>query len=72
MLPAIARNTELKVNGRSYPTIEAGAGPLVVCLHGFPDNNESFQHQLEPLAAAGYRVVCPSLWPRQATESFAP
>ncbi len=61
MLPEIAMKTELSVNGRTYPTIEAGEGPLVVCLHGFPDNNESFQHQLEPLVAAGYRVVCPMM-----------
>ena len=61
MLPAIAVNVELSVNGRTYPAIEAGEGPLVVCLHGFPDNNESFQHQLEPLVAAGYRVVCPMM-----------
>ena len=61
MLPEIAMNTELNVNGRIYPTIEAGEGPLVVCLHGFPDNNESFQHQLKPLVAAGYRVVCPMM-----------
>ncbi len=47
------------VSGRSYPVIEAGEGPLVVCLHGFPDNYESFQHQIEPFVAAGYRIVCP-------------
>jgi pimeloyl-ACP methyl ester carboxylesterase len=56
MLPAIAVNVELSVNGRIYPAIEAGEGPLVVCLHGFPDNNESFQHQLEPLVAADWWV----------------
>ena len=59
MLPKIAMKKDLTVNGRSYPVIEAGEGPLVVCLHGFPDNYESFQYQLEPFAAAGYRVVCP-------------
>jgi len=26
MLPEIAMNTELSVNGRTYPTIEAGEG----------------------------------------------
>ena len=61
MLPKIAKKTDLTVNGRPYPVIEAGEGPLVVCLHGFPDNYESFQHQIEPLVAAGYRVVCPML-----------
>jgi pimeloyl-ACP methyl ester carboxylesterase len=61
MLPEIATKKELTVNGRIYPVIEAGEGPLVVCLHGFPDNYESFQHQIEPFVAAGYRIVCPMM-----------
>ena len=61
MLPKIAKKTDLTVNGRPYPVIEAGEGPLVICLHGFPDNYESFQHQLEQFAAAGYRIVCPMM-----------
>ena len=61
MLPEIATRKELSVNNRPYPVIEAGEGPLVVCLHGFPDNYESFQYQIEPFVAAGYRVVCPPL-----------
>ena len=61
MLPEIANKKNWTVNGREYPVIEAGEGPLVVCLHGFPDNYESFQNQLEPFVAAGYRVVCPVL-----------
>jgi pimeloyl-ACP methyl ester carboxylesterase len=61
MLPDIATKKNLTVDGRKYPVIEAGEGPLVVCLHGFPDNYESFQHQIEPFVAAGYRVVCPML-----------
>ena len=61
MLPEIARKNEIQVDNRPYPVIEAGEGPLVVCLHGFPDNYESFQHQIEPFVAAGYRVVCPML-----------
>jgi len=61
MLPAIATKNDLAVNGRIYPVIEAGEGPLVICLHGFPDNYESFQHQIEPFVAAGYRIVCPMM-----------
>jgi pimeloyl-ACP methyl ester carboxylesterase len=61
MLPEIARKIDLSVNGRAYPVIEAGEGPLVICLHGFPDNYESFQHQIEPFVAAGYRIVCPMM-----------
>jgi pimeloyl-ACP methyl ester carboxylesterase len=61
VLPEIATKLNLTVNGRIYPVIEAGEGPLVVCLHGFPDNYESFQHQIEPFVAAGYRIVCPMM-----------
>ena len=61
MLPEIASKKNISVNGRTYPVIEAGKGPLVVCLHGFPDNYESFQHQIEPFVAAGYRIICPMM-----------
>ncbi len=36
VLPEIAMKKELTVNGRIYPVIAAGEGPLVVCLHGYP------------------------------------
>jgi len=35
--------------------------PLVICLHGFPDNALSFRHQLPVIAEAGYRVIAPTL-----------
>ena len=34
-----------------------GSGPVVLCLHGFPDNAGSFRHQLPALADAGYRGI---------------
>ena len=34
-----------------------GKGPIVLCLHGFPDNATSFRHQLPALAEAGYRAI---------------
>ena len=34
-----------------------GDGPIVLCLHGFPDNAGSYRHQLSALAEAGYRVI---------------
>ena len=33
--------------------------PLAILLHGFPEGWLSFQHQIAPLAAAGFRVVAP-------------
>lgn len=41
--------------------MEAGEGPLVVLLHGFPDFWYGWRHQIAPLAAAGFRVVAPDL-----------
>lgn len=40
---------------------ENPAGPVVLCLHGFPDDARSFRHQLPALADAGYRAVAPML-----------
>ncbi len=39
--------------------LEAGVGPLVLCLHGFPDHAPTFRPLLESLAAAGFRAVAP-------------
>jgi pimeloyl-ACP methyl ester carboxylesterase len=37
-----------------------GDGPVVILLHGFPELNISWRHQIPALAAAGYRVVAPN------------
>src|SRR6478752_5027984 len=39
--------------------VEAGDGPLIVLLHGFPEFWYGWRLQIEPLAAAGFRVVAP-------------
>jgi pimeloyl-ACP methyl ester carboxylesterase len=36
--------------------VEAGDGPLVVLLHGFPEFWYGWRLQIAPLAAAGFRV----------------
>lgn len=40
---------------------EAGEGPTVVLLHGFPECWWSWRHQIVALADAGYRVLAPDL-----------
>ncbi|WP_372798770.1 alpha/beta fold hydrolase [Litorivivens sp.] len=49
----------LSVNGIELAYLEQGSGPLVLCLHGFPDTAHSFDELLPVLAAAGYRAVAP-------------
>ena len=41
--------------------VEAGQGPLVVLLHGFPEFWYAWRQQIEPLAAAGFHVVAPDM-----------
>jgi pimeloyl-ACP methyl ester carboxylesterase len=41
--------------------VEAGDGPLVLLLHGFPEFWYGWRLQIAPLAAAGFRVVAADL-----------
>jgi pimeloyl-ACP methyl ester carboxylesterase len=45
------------LNGIRLHTVEAGAGPLVLLIHGFPESWYSWRHQLPTLADAGYHAV---------------
>ena len=46
-------------NGLTFHYLEAGRGPLALCLHGFPDNAHTYDELLPVLAAAGFRAVAP-------------
>lgn len=41
--------------------LEAGSGPLVLLVHGFPELGISWRAQVEALAAAGYHAVAPDM-----------
>src|SRR3954454_21494529 len=41
--------------------VEAGDGPLVVLLHGFPDFWMTWRAPIPALVAAGFRVVAPDM-----------
>lgn len=41
--------------------MDAGSGPLIVLLHGFPEFHYSWRHQVPALVDAGYRVLAPDL-----------
>jgi epoxide hydrolase 4 len=45
----------------SLHSVAAGPedGPVVILLHGFPEFSHGWRRQMEPLAAAGFRVIAP-------------
>lgn len=51
----------VEANDVRFACLTQGAGPLVLFLHGFPDNAWSYRKQLEVFANAGYRAVAPFL-----------
>jgi len=65
------RSEKVKVNGKEYEfdsyfvqangqrlhCVEAGKGPLVLLVHGFPETWYAWRYQIVALSEAGYRVV---------------
>ena len=49
----------IEANGIQLAVEEAGEGPAVILLHGFPELSYSWRHQIPALAAAGDRVIAP-------------
>jgi pimeloyl-ACP methyl ester carboxylesterase len=52
---------EVTANGLRFAVRDEGTGPAVLLLHGFPDSAALWRHQVDPLVAAGFRVVAPDL-----------
>ena len=48
--------------------LEAGTGPLVLFIHGFPELGISWRAQVEALAEAGYHAVAPDMRGYGATD----
>jgi pimeloyl-ACP methyl ester carboxylesterase len=55
------RHRTVATNGIRLHAVEAGPpdGRLLILLHGFPETWHSWHRQIEPFAAAGYRVLVP-------------
>jgi pimeloyl-ACP methyl ester carboxylesterase len=53
------RTRFIDVGGPSLHVVEAGDGPLVLLLHGFPEFWYGWRNQMPALVAAGHRVVVP-------------
>ena len=51
----------IECNGIRINIAEQGEGPLVLLVHGFPESWFSWRHQIDALAAAGFRVVAPDM-----------
>ncbi|HEX6501558.1 MAG TPA: alpha/beta hydrolase [Micromonosporaceae bacterium] len=47
----------VSANGSRFHVVEAGTGPLVLFLHGFPEFWYAWHHQLRAAADAGFRAV---------------
>ena len=60
MATEVAQRT-VEANGIRMHLAEAGAGPLVVLCHGFPESWYSWRHQLPALADAGFHAVAPDM-----------
>src|SRR5437764_191726 len=50
---------QANVNGVRLHYVEAGEGPLVILLHGFPEFWYGWRLQIPALARAGFRVLAP-------------
>jgi pimeloyl-ACP methyl ester carboxylesterase len=64
--PAIDAGSDLRegyaeVGDVTVHYVEAGDGPLVVLLHGFPEFWYGWRQQIAPLVQAGLRVVAPDM-----------
>lgn len=51
----------VKTDGLNQQILEAGEGPLVLLIHGFPELGISWRAQVKALAEAGYHAVAPDM-----------
>lgn len=55
------KTIDLKNGPLSFKAYTLGSGPLVLCLHGFPDSAITFRNQIKAVSDAGYCVVAPMM-----------
>ena len=51
----------IATDGLTQQILEAGEGPLVLLIHGFPELGLSWRAQVKALAEAGYHAVAPDM-----------
>lgn len=54
-------HARLSASGAVLYVRQAGSGPVVLLLHGFPDSSELWRDVTPMLVAAGFRVIAPDL-----------
>lgn len=60
-LPGPWTHRDIAAHGARFHVVEAGSGPAVVLLHGFPTFWWTWRRQLQTLADAGYRAIAMDL-----------
>jgi pimeloyl-ACP methyl ester carboxylesterase len=61
-MTAPTRTEMIEANGLVFETLICGDGPkFALLLHGFPESNYSWRHQMPVLAELGYTVWAPNL-----------
>jgi hypothetical protein len=70
LLGGDAREGYAEIGDQRLHYVEAGDGPLIVLLHGFPEFWYGWRLQIKPLAAAGFRVVLRSKSPEMVRQEI--
>src|SRR6185503_516153 len=64
-MPQVLEVTAHEVSTAGHTTFYLACGPedgpLVVCVHGWPELSRSWRHQLPVLGALGFRAVAPDM-----------
>src|SRR4051812_41167004 len=61
MLAALETHERIDLGDVTLDCAVTGEGPVAILAHGFPDDASTFRAQVPALAAAGYRVVVPTM-----------
>src|SRR5271154_6866139 len=68
------RARTVTANRLQFGVLEAGSGPLALCLHGFPDSARTWRYLLPALAGAGFmrwRRSCAGMRRRKSPKTAA-
>ena len=55
------RTRSTRVRGFEQVFVDEGSGPALLLVHGWPETRRIWWRNVEPLAAAGFRVIVPDL-----------